>query len=353
MTVCLRMNSALSHLFLALIVDNLYKKYIVASYPTHFFRTHMENQLQNTAFEQRPDSDRHASHAPRLPRAISRLLLAVSAAVMTMLAVSEPSAEAASHKSHMKKPHFIDIAGIQFEVVDDPKLVGTDACAALDFTKPDERKRIHKECEFFDRNHSGNPLVKVPKKLLRKKLTSHYTVADAVRIDRNDIRFVRKGTYQKRGGEYYRKMARIDPEIFRRIEEVNARVEEMMHGEKGKKGGKGPRFVAEIDEGYRPYGENIETYMVKQKCQKRKKRAAVLECVHEGSRHISGQAVDVKNTRRQILEAMLRVMNAHGSGGVGTYSSNHVIHGDARRGGHVAVWGKKAKAMRGKVARGK
>lgn len=146
------------------------------------------------------------------------------------------------------------------------------------------------------------PIVKITSGDLKKKLSPHFTVADAVRIDPNDKVVMEKAKLWKKyekfmityNGNYYWAFARIDPNLFRQLELVR------------KEAGGYPIY---INEGVRPYQYNLDMY-----------RASHSK-PHPSSPHITGRAVDIKNPdiprrRTKLINAMRKVLTNKG-GGIG------------------------------------
>lgn len=186
------------------------------------------------------------------------------------------------------------------------------ACQGYDW-KNEDLQKIRRDCDFWDPKEKGN-LLRIRKKDLGKPLSSHFKVKEIAQIDPDYIEYAKQGTYFKvktpAGYEYYWKLIRIDRKLLKLLERIRK-----------KAGG-----IVKIDEGYRPYGFNVASYLAD--CG----NAPDLEnCVKEKSFHVSGQAVDLERTDK-ILNAAKKIQKNNGGLGIGP----HVIHVDSRR--DKALW---------------
>ncbi len=177
--------------------------------------------------------------------------------------------------------------------------------------------KIKAQCEFYDPWNSGTPLVKIKRNDLEKNVSPHFKVKDMVRIDTKDLYLVKSGFYQKYNGEYFRTVARIDPELVKMLEQV---YEKMQSKKKN-------TVRLHTNEGYRPYGENARTYW--RKC---RGNAA---CTHENSPHTSGRGVDI-DRKPGLQDICIEVVKTRGSGGIGTHGIN-IVHLDSRP-GTIKMW---------------
>lgn len=186
--------------------------------------------------------------------------------------------------------------------------------------------KIQAQCEFYDPWNSGIPLVKIQRGDLEKQVSPHFKVKDMVRIDPKDLYLVKSGFYRKYKGEYYRTVARIDPELVKMLEQV---YEKMQPKKKGTPAGAslGGTVRLHTNEGYRPYGENARTYW--RECHGNAK------CTHENSPHTAGRGVDI-DRKPGLQDVCMEVVQERGSGGIGTHGIN-IVHLDSRP-GTIAQW---------------
>lgn len=217
----------------------------------------------------------------------------------------------------------------RLEIIEGRDLLALESTPEIaDKLNPKNRADIAKigdQCEFYDAWHSGIPLVRIKPGDLEKRVSPHFKVKDFVRIDPKWLHVVKKGTYQKHEGEYYRTIARIDPKLIDLIEQIVRRMERDANKRKKKKDPK-VRIELHVDEAYRPYGENARTYQWKNDHRDRKEHPH--EEWHPKSRHISGRAVDID--RIPGLEEMAdRVLIERGTGGIGKHGLN-IVHVDNR-----------------------
>lgn len=295
-----------------------------------------------------------------IARNLRGLSLTISAATLAALAAMQPSeVEAKPHhhasaKSELKKPkseYQVFPNGAKLEKVTGKKLAAlegsSDRCDSLNWLRKKDRHTIRQQCEYYNPWNNGVPLVKIHPKDLSVHLSPHFTVGELARIDPKDRRFVRAGEMIARGGEFYGKFVRIDPEILTMLEKTR--------GQLG--------HEVQIDEGYRGYGYNGMTYYEGQGCkyaqagkEERKTIRKIMKgkgkkalaramndantrakqaCIKEKSVHTSGGAIDMVKVKG-LHAAAKHVVEQRGSGGVGRYSSP-IIHIDARD-NTIAMW---------------
>lgn len=200
------------------------------------------------------------------------------------------------------------------------ELEGTRKIAnALDPLNGSDMPKIQEQCEFYDAWHAGIPLVRIRQGDLEKNISPHFKVKDFVRIDPDWLYVVKPGMYQKYNGEYYRTIARIDPELIALIEQIKRKMERDANKSQ-KEGSPRVQIHLRIDEGYRPYGENARTYW--------EKYAGDPAKSHPHSRHISGRAVDI-DIHPGLHEAADSILSRRGTGGLSNHGAN-IMHLDCR-----------------------
>ncbi len=159
---------------------------------------------------------------------------------------------------------------------------------------------IGKGKEFYDPHQTGNPLLRVRKNDLARKVSPHFTVADFAHVQLPGL--LPDAYEQSFGGDAYYKYIRLDPELVEKLEGLR----------------KKNRKPFDIRSGYRSYGYNERLY---RKMYHKKPTA---------SRHSSGQAADITagySGIRRFVEALFS------SGGIGK----------GARSTHVDVRGKRAR----------
>ncbi|MFA6305106.1 MAG: hypothetical protein WC651_00025 [Candidatus Gracilibacteria bacterium] len=171
---------------------------------------------------------------------------------------------------------------------------------------------IRKDSEFYAPNRRTIPLVEILPTDLEKKVSPYgYKIKDFVKIDPKDLLYATAYPYYVLNGQYYRKFARIDPKIIKRFDLVHEEVSKIVNppparrkrGQKPTPAPKPKKTKLTTDEGYRPYGENIQTYWEKLRKDTdpsikiedlRAPRNPKRYAIKFRSRHVRGQAVDIK-----------------------------------------------------------
>ena len=294
----------------------------------------MDTRLSQPHLEPETPRETHPNFLTRVRSVMSSKIatttLAVSAAVAGVFAYESP-ADAAQHAPH--KHHYQKFpGGAKLEMIEGTELKKLQGAPGLgEKLSPlsaQDLPKIQQLCEFYDAWHIGIPLVKIAPKDLEKRVSAHFKVKDFVRIDPKDLYLAKPGFYQKEAEEYYRTVARIDPELIKILEQIQDQVQkdENKHHKKGT-----PKVHVKIhtNEGFRPYGENARTYW--RDCHGNAK------CTHEKSQHISGMALDIDRTYNSLQDAAYNVLEKRGVGGIGMHGAN-IVHVDSRR-DTFAVWG--------------
>ncbi len=173
-------------------------------------------------------------------------------------------------------------SGLELEVITDAKLTG-------------EGK------EFYDSWHSGNPLVRVRKEDLGKKVSKYFSLGEFARIETPAL--AKREFIQTRWGDSYYTHIRIEPDMLKRLDYLRAQL----------------KRPVSINSGYRSYGYNHRLY---QNVYRRKPTK---------SRHCSGDGVDINTGYKAIRRPAERIFK---NGGIGKGSS--FTHLDTR--GWQARW---------------
>ncbi len=204
-------------------------------------------------------------------------------------------------------------SGLELTVVTDPALVGSaEQCARYNEQRRVKGVTLPAECEFYDPNHSGNPLLAVRKDDLDQKLSPHITVGDYAKIgERKQMKYAREDSTFKRGKEYFSQYIRIDPGLLDRLEQLHQQT----------------RLRLPIIDGYRSFGYNTRMYWS-------------LGKTPTSSWHSSGKAVDIRVRPKKVSLLVQRLFENDGIGFGGSF-----VHLDTR--GSKARWyyhfGKKKK----------
>lgn len=275
---------------------------------------------------------------------IARTSFVVSAAVADLLgnestAEAKPPHRPAIHSVHVVKPKVnyqrFSNSPVKLKIIEGAELAaleGTPEIAGkFNPLKKGDMPEIQAQCEFYDVWHSGIPLVKIRPEDLEKQVSPHFKLKEFVRIDPNWLHVVKPGGYQKYKGEYYRTIARVDPEIIKTVEEIVVEMEKDAN-KKRKKGSPRIRINFHVDEAYRPYGENARTYVWKNE---HRKPGTDPES-HPRSRHTSGRGVDI-DLIPGIEAAADRVLTRRGTGGLGTHGAS-IVHVDCRPEKYAKPW---------------
>ncbi len=313
--------------------------------------------------ENSPGIISHQEEVPRESRSpwssAKNTILSVSTGILALISTLAPSE--ADAKKRQKEPenkpkieYQIFPNGAKLERVTGNKLHQLEGdqsyCDSLNWLRAKDRKKIREKCEYYNPWNNGVPLLRIHAKDLRVQLTPHFTVGELARIDPKDRQFVRGGEIIAKGGEFYGKYVRIDPEILTLLEKVRA-----ILGREIK-----------IDEGYRGYGYNGMTYYEGENCKNaqasrketkkirietkgRGKKAVAIAlrdantrakqaCIKEKSVHTSGGAIDMIRVPG-LHAAAKHAVEQRGSGGVGRYRTP-IIHIDARD-NTIAMWPRK------------
>lgn len=194
----------------------------------------------------------------------------------------------------------------------------------------DDIAQIQKLCEFHDPWKTGLPLVRITQKDLEKTVSRHFKVKDLVRIDPKDHYLVKPGFSQMHQGEYFRTIARIDPDLIQMLEQVEKELQPKQKKQKkgSHKAPAAPYKHLHTNEGFRPWGENARTYW--RDCH------GNAACTHEKSQHVSGMGTDI-DIVPGLQSAAMKVVKKRGAGGVGMHGAS-IVHLDSRR-GKMAFWG--------------
>ena len=155
-------------------------------------------------------------------------------------------------------------SGLELEVVTDLNLIGPEYCGQYNRQSRKKSISIPQECEFYDPNHSGNPLVRVRTEDLDKKISAHFTVGDFSLIQEKEVQFVLGEYTLTVDDQTYSQYIRIDPEIIQRVEELLERT----------------KVTPKIKDWYRSFGYNARLYWS-------------LGKKPSSSEHCSGDAVDI------------------------------------------------------------
>lgn len=314
-------------------------------------RHHSLSQAETEVVEKVPEGSRQTLlerlRAPGLMHRIAMTAATISAAVAATIAhvtpVDAAPKKSAQHVQHHKekapnKPKKLryqrfpqgNARLVVIEGKEARALEGTPAMAEkLSPLKEKDVQKIQEVCEFHDPWKTGIPLVRITKKNLEETVSRHFKVKDMVRIDPKDLYLVKRGYYQKYQGEYYRTVARVDPELVKMLEKAQKNIQPKRP--KRKKGAPKikPRYVQiHTNEGYRPYGENARTYW--RDCEGNAK------CTAEKSAHTAGMAVDI-DKMPGLQDSCLKAVKERGAGGIGMHGAN-IVHLDSRRGSMV-IWG--------------
>ncbi len=210
-----------------------------------------------------------------------------------------------------KKVHFP--SGLELKIIDDAQLTGSDElCSPYIELRKKNGIKLPKECEYYDPNQMGNPLLEVGKDTLNQKLSQHVTVRDFAKIGKQEqLRYARRGDYWKNKGEYFYKYIRVDAELLDRLEQLHEQT----------------NVALPIIDGFRSFGYNTRMYWAGGK-------------IPTSSHHSSGDAVDIRVNPRKIGAILNQLFENDGLGIGGTF-----IHVDTR--GSKARWyysfGKKKK----------
>jgi len=164
-------------------------------------------------------------------------------------------------------------SGLELEVISNPQLIGEGR-------------------EFYDPGYSGNPLVKVRKEDLGKKVSKYFTLGEFARIE--TIPLAKKEFTQARWGDTYYTHIRIESDMLKRLDNLRAQL----------------KRPVSINSGYRSYGYNQRLY---QNVYHRKQTK---------SRHCSGDGVDIDGGYKTIRRSIERIFK---NGGIGKgYSFTHL-----------------------------
>lgn len=164
-------------------------------------------------------------------------------------------------------------SGLELEVITDAKLTGEGR-------------------EFYDPWHSGNPLVRVRKEDLGKKVSKYFSLGEFARIETPAL--AKREFTQMRWGDSYHTYIRIEPDMLRRLDNLRAQL----------------KRPVSINSGYRSYGYNQRLYQ------------HVYHRKPTKSRHCSGDGVDIGAGYGAIRRPAERIFK---NGGIGKgYSFTHL-----------------------------
>lgn len=187
-------------------------------------------------------------------------------------------------KNEPKKAKYVTYpSGLKLEIVRDPKLNG-------------------EEKEFYDPNDSGNPLVKVSRKDLFKKVSPHFRLAEFAQVQ---IPELMKGYIHNVQGDTFYTYIRLSPDYVRALEKTRTATHQRIDHKSE----------------YRSFGYNERLYI-----QKYGKRPT-------NSRHSSGDGGDIRISYKHNKKALERIFS---NGGLGIDKNNEFVHVDTR--GKKARW---------------
>ncbi len=204
-------------------------------------------------------------------------------------------------------------SGLELKIIDDSRLTGSDElCSPYIELRRKKGIKLPKECEYYDPNQSGNPLLEIGKDTLNQQLSPHIKVRDFAKIGKDEqLRYARRGEYWRNKGEYFYKYIRVDSDLLERLEKLHEQT----------------NVALPIIDAFRSFGYNTRMYWA-------------LGKVPTSSHHSSGDAVDIRVNPRRISTVLNQLFENDGLGIGGSF-----IHVDTR--GKKARWyynfGKKKK----------